>query len=123
MIRFFYLPFLYKFSRYEKWQKKTGQRPAFFKSNKNYLDAAAEAAAGAASAAGDAGAAAASAAGADAGAASAGADAGAAGADAGAASTAGVDAGVSAGLLHATKATANIETSKSDFFMFLLSKK
>ena len=88
----------------------------FFLKVINYLDAAAEAAAGAASAAGDAADAAASAAGADAGAASA------AGADAGAASTAGVEAGVSAGLLHATKATANIETSKSDFFMFLLSK-
>lgn len=80
-------------------------------SNKNYLDAA-EAAASAAGA--DAVEAAASTAGADAGA--------AAGADAGVASTeAEADAGVSAGLLHATKATANKETSKSDFFMFLLS--
>ena len=99
--------------------KKAGLRPAFLKSNKNYLEAAADAAAGAASAAGaDAGAAA----GIEA-AASAGADAGAAaGADAGVASTeADAEAGASAGLLHATKATANKETSKSDFFMFLLS--
>lgn len=101
-------------------KKKPVNDRLFFKSNKNYLDADADAAAGAASAAGEAADAAASAAGADAGAASAaGADAGA---DAGAASTAGVEAGVSAGLLHATKATANKETSKSDFFMFLLSK-
>ncbi len=98
--------------------KKAGLRPAFLKSNKNYLDAAGAAAAGAASAGADAGAAA----GIEA-AASAGADAGAAaGADAGVASTeADAEAGVSAGLLHATKATANKETSKSDFFMFLLS--
>lgn len=98
--------------------KKAGLRPAFLKSNKNYLDAAAEAAAGAASAAGaDAGAAGIEAA------ASAGADAGvAAGIEAGVASTeADAEAGASAGLLHATKATANKETSKSDFFMFLLS--
>lgn len=96
--------------------KKAGQRPAFLGSNENYLDAA-EAAASAAGAAAGADAP-------DAAASAAGADAGVAAADAGAASTeadAEADADVSAGLLHATKATANKETSKSDFFMFLLS--
>lgn len=100
------------------WAKKSRSVTGFFLQVINYLDAAGAAAAGAASAG-------AAAAGADAGeaAASAGADAGAAaGVEAGAASTeAEAEAGASAGLLHATKAAANKETSKSDFFMFLLS--
>jgi len=80
---------------------------------KNYL----EAEAAAASAAGDAGAAAASEAGAAAGA-SAGVEAGA---GAGAAAEAAGAAGTSSFLPQAAKAIANRETSKSDFFMFVLS--
>jgi hypothetical protein len=77
-----------------------------------------EAEAAAASAAGDAGAAAASEAGAAAGV-SAGVEA-AAGAGADAAAEAGA-AGASSFLPQAAKAIANRETSKSDFFMFVLS--
>ena len=104
-------------------KKKPARELAFFQL-KYYLEAAAEAAAAVTEAAAASTVAAAEATEAAAASTVAAAAAVAEAAEAAASTTAGAgaEAGVSAGLLHAVKAIANRETSKSDFFMFVLSK-